>query len=115
MPARSAKGSRSSRASAAASPVIAMVRVFVVTMGLLLRLDGQHGAGRFQQYALGVAAQDEFANRCAAAQADHDEVSAGLLRDRDQVFRRFEPAHQLADLVVDAVTVELRADIVELA
>src|SRR6185503_45746 len=114
MPARSANASRSSSASAAGSPVIAIGRVFVLAMGLLLCLDRQDRAGRFEQYALRVAAKDEFADSGASAQPDHDDVCPLLLRDRDEVLGGLEAANQQADLVLDGVPPELRPDIGEI-
>src|SRR4051794_26321510 len=112
MPASSANGSRSSSASAAGSPVRARG---IAVLVLFLGLDRENGAGRVEQDALRVAAEDQLAHRGPAAQADHDDVGVPLLGDRDDVLGGVEPAHQLADLVLHAVLVELLPDRLELA
>ena len=59
-----------------------------------------------EQDPLGVAAEDELADRRAAAQADDDQLGLVGLGDADQVLGGLEAAHQLPDLVLDAGPVE---------
>ena len=70
-------------------------------------LDRQHRAGGVEQHPLGVAAEDQLADRRAAAQADHDQLGVVGLGDADQVLGGLEAADELADLVLDAGLVEL--------
>ena len=69
-------------------------------------LDRQHRALGVQQDPLRVAAQDQLADRRAAAQADHDQLGGAGLGDADQVLGGLEPADQLPEVVLDPGRVE---------
>src|SRR4249919_3663922 len=102
IPTSSAKGLPSSTASAWASPVI--------WMAISADLDRQHRAVGVEKDPLRVAAEDELADRRTTAQTDHDQLGVAGLGDADQVFRRLEAAHQLADLVGEPGRLELRLE-----
>src|SRR5512140_3409547 len=54
-------------------------------------LDREDRAGGVEEDPLGVAAQDQLADRSTPPQADHDELRVAGLGDADQVLGRLVP------------------------
>src|SRR6478735_8789199 len=108
IPTSSANGSSVRTWSAAASPVMWMATYSV-------GLDREHRAVRVEKHPLGVAAEDQLADRRTPAQADDDELRVARLGDAQQVLCGLEATHQLPEVELDAGLLEGPAHVLHLA